>query len=754
MKNRSNQNMLLVIPLCLQFLNWQQPIVTIPQVEIESCNSPANAIVAENCKEGTSDWQVWNLWGDIEGFASTTSVSPGEQIDFYINTNAENFDLNIYRSGYYGGKGGRLMYSVEDIPGSVQPECKFDRVLGAVNCGNWGKSYSLVIPEGWVSGIFIAKLIRRDSGGENYILFVVREKQPQADIVLQLSVTTYQAYNFYGNKSLYSSLSFDYCPTLTGAPRAVKISFDRPNSLGSYNQNTYLWTDYPMVYWLEAQGYDVGYITNIDTHRYGVKGIDNDLLKHNIFLSVGHDEYWSQEMRDAISEARDHGVHLGFFSSNVGYWRIRFEPNPLTGTPDRTEVAYKTTEGGPADPSGHPTTTWRDPDGANDPENALIGIQYIGDNDVHYFPLQVTTEQAQDRLYRNTSLQSMPVDSIARIGKHLIGWEWDAVVDNGLTPVSLSILAASPTNGSLLADAGRKYNFGIAESHVTRYMTTDGTIVFAAGTNHWSWGLAIYEPNPIIQQVTYNLLSDMGVQPASPADTLMLEDGSESGVAQQGQVQRDAAMVSAVENFLWSWAVPDFTMASESEPAFIVYKSREANSPEISGMKIKAGYDFVTVSWETDQPTSGHLWLKYKPGPFDYSVITESIGGKPIAAELLHEIPSTHHELTVDGLMPSSEYFLQVASTNGYGQTMISNEQDFYTQNGGAIGLQAKRYLRPSYRQVKCGWKANQGAIVVSGSLGLLVVGIVIFYLHRYGKLGHAKRTSPHTKIVNKGSSL
>src|SRR6185369_9358911 len=110
--------------------------------------------------------------------------------------------------------------------------------------------------------------------------------------------------------------------------------------------NLYFHGEYPMVSWLEQQGYDVTYSTNLDTHRSGKKGEHNELLDHKIFLSSGHDEYWSQEMHDAVLEARDAGVNLAFFSSNVSYWRIRFEDDPLTGQPDRTMVTYKTTQSG------------------------------------------------------------------------------------------------------------------------------------------------------------------------------------------------------------------------------------------------------------------------------------------------------------------------------------------------------------------------------------------------------------------------
>ena len=47
-----------------------------------------------------------------------------------------------------------------------------------------------------------------------------------------------------------------------------------------------------MVRWLEANGYDVSYFTGVDSDRRG-----NLIADHALFLSVGHDEYWSGAQR-------------------------------------------------------------------------------------------------------------------------------------------------------------------------------------------------------------------------------------------------------------------------------------------------------------------------------------------------------------------------------------------------------------------------------------------------------------------------
>ena len=93
-----------------------------------------------------------------------------------------------------------------------------------------------------------------------------------------------------------------------------------------------------MVRWLERNGYDVSYFTDVDSDRNGA-----EILEHQAFLSVGHDEYWSAGQRDNVEAARDAGVNLAFFSGNEIYWKTRWEPSTADGgsTQYRTLVCYK-----------------------------------------------------------------------------------------------------------------------------------------------------------------------------------------------------------------------------------------------------------------------------------------------------------------------------------------------------------------------------------------------------------------------------
>jgi len=304
--------------------------------EAAPCDPPVlNPIVCENSKPGNpaSEWDIFGAGSsNIEGFATDISVDQGQTVWFKVNTNSSNYRLDVYRMGYYGGLGARKVATVEpsaSLPQS-QPAC-LTTSEGLVDCGNWGTSASWSVPADAVSGIHFAKLVREDgTAGQNHIVFVVRDDDGGSDIMFQTSDTTWQAYNRWGGNSLYVG---------TGG-RAFKVSYNRPFiTRGCCGGDWVFSSEYPMVRWLEANGYDVSYFTGVDSSRRGA-----EILEHQVFLSVGHDEYWSGEQRANVEAARDAGVHLGFFSGNEIFWKTRWESSvDGSGTPYRTLVSYKET---------------------------------------------------------------------------------------------------------------------------------------------------------------------------------------------------------------------------------------------------------------------------------------------------------------------------------------------------------------------------------------------------------------------------
>ncbi len=189
-----------------------------------ACAAPANAVVAENCLTGNppSEWEVAGA-GDssIQGYATQISVNRGSTVSFKVDTNATAYRFDIYRIGYYGGSGARKVATV--LPSATlpqnQPACLNDAVTGLVDCGNWAVSGSWAVPATAVSGVYLAKLVRPDTGGASHVYFIVRDDAGNSDLLFKTSDTTWQAYNDYGGNSLY-----------TGSPagRAYKVSYNRP----------------------------------------------------------------------------------------------------------------------------------------------------------------------------------------------------------------------------------------------------------------------------------------------------------------------------------------------------------------------------------------------------------------------------------------------------------------------------------------------------------------------------------------------
>ncbi|MGB8385234.1 MAG: N,N-dimethylformamidase beta subunit family domain-containing protein, partial [Dermatophilaceae bacterium] len=341
---------------------------------VGACDAPANPTVAENCLAGnpSSEWDVSGA-GDlsIQGFATDISVNRGSTVSFKIDTNAAAYRVDIYRLGYYNGMGARKVATIPatSTVATNQPACITDSATGLIDCGNWSTSASWAVPATATSGIYIARPVRSDTGGASHIPFVVRNDASQSDMVMQTSDTTWQAYNTYGGNSLY-----------TGQPagRAYKVSYNRPfNTRSVDNGQDWLFNaEYPMVRWVERNGYDISYISGVDSDRSG-----SVLRQHKTFLSVGHDEYWSGTQRANVEAARDAGVNLAFLSGNEVFWKTRWEPSvDVSNTDYRTLVCYKETHANAKIDTNTSvwTGTWRDPrfsppaDGGR-PENGLTG---------------------------------------------------------------------------------------------------------------------------------------------------------------------------------------------------------------------------------------------------------------------------------------------------------------------------------------------------------------------------------------------
>jgi hypothetical protein len=516
-----------------------------------SCAAPQNQIEAENCLPGNNpaEWQVSGS-GDptLQGFATDMSVDVGQTINFKISTPASKYTIGIFRLGYYSGLGARKVASI--VPSATlpqnQPACLTDSATRLFDCGNWAISASWSVPSTAVSGVYLAVLVRSDTGGASQIVFIVRNDSSNSDMVFQTADESWQAYNPYGGHSLYGPTGFD----LTN--RAYKVSYNRPfNTLNLENQSWIFYAEYPMIRWLEANGYGVTYISSVDSARTGTL-----IRNHKVYLSVGHDEYVSGPKRASVEAARDAGVNLAFFSGNEFFWKTRWE-NSIDGTntPYRTLVCYKETLGpnsnpaatGVVDPQDPPTWTgtWRDPskspqaDGGR-PENALTGqlfrVNGPGTDNTN-LSIKIPASQGKMRFWRNTPNVSQQTSGATwTLPAATLGYEWDTEEDNGFRPAGLFDLSTATYNltTDYLQDFGGLYGSGTATHHISTYRAPSGALVFGAGTVQWSWGLDSSSGGTVdvnMQQATVNLFADMGVQPATLQGGLITASKSTDAIA-------------------------------------------------------------------------------------------------------------------------------------------------------------------------------------------------------------------------------
>jgi hypothetical protein len=276
----------------------------------------------------------------------------------------------------------------------------------------------------------------------------------------------------------------------------MKVSYDRP-FLNGNGAGDFLRFEYPLVRWLEKQGYNITYTTDVDTDTNV-----NPLAAHRMLLVPGHDEYWSKGMRDNVEGAIAGGVNIGFFAGNESYWQVRFEPN-ANGVPSRVMVGYKDYADGLHGPPGPDpmygvnnsvlTTLWRDPL-VGRPEESMMGAMFSGEAvDQDY-----VVQNASNWVYAGTGWTN---------GTHvpkLVGYEYDHFFGDASTPPNTTVLSSSPLVNT---ETGRPDT-----ANSTVYTAPGGGTVFEAGTIQWSWALDPFGGgasylNTGVQRTTQNILA-------------------------------------------------------------------------------------------------------------------------------------------------------------------------------------------------------------------------------------------------------
>jgi hypothetical protein len=465
------------------------------------------AIVAENAKTGHAWWVTTpQNAGDIEGYASQVSAVSGDTVALFVSTKAAQFHVEAYRMGYYQGIGGRLVWTSAELPGLRQGPPVLVPPTNTVEC-QWTPSLRFTVDATWPPGTYLLKLVGA-TGEQQYVPLCVRDDSSSASIVIQQSVTTWQAYNRWGGYSLYygnrsGSFSYVHAPAdASYADRARIVSFDRPYDHDWANGAAdFVGNEFPVIYQAERLGLDVTYWTDVDLHA------NPQLLnRHKALVSLGHDEYWSAPMRDGATQSLAAGVNLAFLGANACYRQIRMEASPLG--PNRHQVCYKSAEEDPMTGQNDALVTVNWPQApVSRPEAQLIGSTY---QDIEAHADMVVTDP--------TSWVLNGLDMSAN--QHLpnvVQGEFDRYVPAGAGPVNLDVIAHSIV-------PNRRDNY----SDVTWYTVPAGGGVFATGNASWVGALSdstLIPPNLIpnatpgvtapLLQIMMNLYSVIGMGPAS-----------------------------------------------------------------------------------------------------------------------------------------------------------------------------------------------------------------------------------------------
>lgn len=289
----------------------------------------------------------------IRGYAAKQSVWPGQALVLHVSAEARRFRAVFYRWV------GRLVHMLTSawMHGERAPERSADV--------DWcWPAYRFTLPRDWPSGIYVAHLEHAGAAPPTLalsnaaVLFVVRGQG--RGLLYKLPLATYNAYNYAGGGCFYAN------PPRSDTPPGARLSFRRPGiGIGGpvfgtpdhYDaataRQTFAHWDARLIRWLLRQRYAPDFCTDLDIHD------DPGLCQgYRLLLSAGHDEYWSEPMRDGVEHFIDNGGNAAFFSANLCWWRIHLV---------EADAAMVCHQGGPEGPLDR----WRDR-----PEDSLAGVSY------------------------------------------------------------------------------------------------------------------------------------------------------------------------------------------------------------------------------------------------------------------------------------------------------------------------------------------------------------------------------------------
>jgi hypothetical protein len=428
----------------------------------------------------------------IEGYASAASVAANEALDFHVRSDESHrdFAMQIYRRGLTD-------QLVAERAGKAAVIAAQNDAALAVNGCQWpiAEDCRVLIPPEWRSGYYVAKLSSGNAAA--WIPFVVRAPSPAATskILVKLSDTTTQAYNGWGGRSFYST------------PFSPRISFDRPyDDLGLYEKYQLPW-----IQWAEKNSFALDFCSSLDLHA------DPNLLRgYQLLASLGHDEYWSLEMRDQVEAFIASGGNVCFFSANTCFWQVRFD----LSAGRRIMICYKEAEAGHSpDPDRSDlhrvTTQWSKPP-VNRPENSMTGVSYRNGAGWWNDPIDPARRfrgyavvRSKHWVFDGTGLSDGDTFGKGQtVDDTILGYETDAAIAvAGSSPPLPSGSDGTPKNLVFVATADlRDWASGGQGGYATMGIYQRNGMVFTGGTVNWVGGLSLNGDETPVDRITRNLL--------------------------------------------------------------------------------------------------------------------------------------------------------------------------------------------------------------------------------------------------------
>ena len=431
-------------------------------------------------------------------------------------------------------------------------------------CG-WPAAAALTVGPDWQSGYYEVVLTIDVDGKarRDHAYFVVRPSVESSNtILLALATNTWHAYNDFGGPNLYTGgtrvslqrpMARGYLFKPAGAGRRVTtthppdpdmnthVGFLRQNRLSPYAGSAG-WPDWelPFLEWAEREGYGIDVCTNADLEDHPTM-----LDGYRLLLSVGHDEYWSGQMRDTVERFIGQGGNVAFLSGNTAFWQVRMEDHTAEG-PAATMIGYKGQfKDDPVfgtERVGELTTIWSD-HLLGRPENQMTGVSFSRGG-YHRIGKRVTNgaggytvHRAEHWLFEGTGIG---YGDVLGGSATVVGYECDGcdfTYRDGLpyptgsdgTPEDFVILATAPAAHFTRTTSARppKPNepaedefiaarvFGTRDSAAVErishghavlgtYTSAAGGTVITSGSTDWAHGLAGRDPQ--IERITANIL--------------------------------------------------------------------------------------------------------------------------------------------------------------------------------------------------------------------------------------------------------